>query len=128
MQAVADREQRELERRERAYRGDRPPLEVRGRTVIVVDDGLATGSSMRAAVAALRRLGPGRLIVAVPTAAPSTLAELAQQVDECFCLMTPKPFHAVGVWYEEFSQTTDDQVRDLLERASLPVTAVRADR
>ena len=128
IQAVAARERLELERRERAYRGNRPPLEVRGRTVILVDDGLATGSTMRAAVAALKRLGPARLIVAVPTAAPSTCAELGQEGDECICVMTPEPFRAVGVWYEDFSQTTDDQVRDLLERASQPVLAVTADQ
>jgi predicted phosphoribosyltransferase len=128
IQAVAARERRELERRERAYRGNRPPLEVRGRTVFLVDDGLATGSTMRAAVAALRRLRPDRLIVAVPTAALSTCAEIGQEVDECICVMTPEPFHAVGVWYEDFSQTTDDQVSDLLERASLPGIAVTADR
>ena len=110
---------RELNRRERAYRGDRPPLEVRGRTVILVDDGLATGSTMRAAVAALRRLGPARIIVAVPTAAPATCDEFGHEADECVCVITPDPFYAVGVWYEDFSQTTDDEVRDLLERAAV---------
>jgi putative phosphoribosyl transferase len=76
----------------------------------------------------LRRLGPARLIVAVPTAAPSTCADLGQEVDECICVMTPEPFHAVGVWFEDFSQVTDDQVHDLLERASQPVLAVTADQ
>jgi putative phosphoribosyl transferase len=128
IQAVAARERLEIERRERAYRGNRPALEVRGRTVILVDDGLATGASMRAAVAALQRLGPGRLIVAVPTAAPSTCSELGQEVDECICVITPEPFHAVGIWYEDFSQTTDEEVRDLLQQASQPVIAVTADR
>ena len=92
IQAVAARELQELERRERAYRGDRPPLEVRGRTVILVDDGLATGSTMRAAVAAVRRLEPARIIVAVPTAAPSTCAELGHEADECICV-----YHAGSV-------------------------------
>ena len=128
IQAVAARELRELERRERAYRGDRPALEVRGRTVILVDDGLATGSTMRAAVAALRRLGPARIVVAVPTAAPSTCDEFRHEVDECVCDITPEPFYAVGLWYEDFSQTTDDEVRDLLERAAGPAMAVTADR
>ncbi len=116
--AVSDRELRELERRERAYRDDRPPVEVRGRTVILVDDGLATGSTMRAAVAALRRLGPARLIVAVPTAPESACAELAHEADLCIAAITPEPFYAVGVWYLDFAQTTDEEVRDLLERAN----------
>jgi predicted phosphoribosyltransferase len=128
IQAIAARERLEIERRERAYRGNRPQLEVRGRTVILVDDGLATGSTMRAAVAALRRLGPARLIVAVPTAAPSTCAELGQEVDECICVMTPEPFHAVGVWYENFYQVTDDEVHTLLERASQSGIVVTADQ
>jgi predicted phosphoribosyltransferase len=128
VQEVAAREQQELERRERTYRGKRPRLEVRGRTVILVDDGLATGSTMRAAVAALLRLEPARLIVAVPTAAPSTCVEIGEVADECICAITPEPFYAVGIWYEDFSQTTDEEVRDLLERASLRVMAVTADR
>lgn len=114
---VIDQELRELERRERAYRDDRPPPDVRGLTVILVDDGLATGSTMRAAVAALRRLEPARIVVAVPTAAPSTCEEFRHLADECICEITPEPFQAVGLWYEDFSQTTDDEVRDLLERA-----------
>jgi predicted phosphoribosyltransferase len=123
IKAVAARELRELERRERAYRGDRPAPEVRGRTVILVDDGLATGSTMRAAVAALRRLGPARIVVAVPTAAPATCEEFRHEADECVCDITPDPFYAVGLWYEDFSQTTDDEVRELLERAEGPVVA-----
>lgn len=115
IQAVAAKELRELERREQAYRDDRPPLDVRGHIVILVDDGLATGSTMKAAVAAVRRLEPARLIVAVPTAVPPTCAELGHEVDECVCVIMPEPFYAVGVWYEDFSQTTDDEVRDLLE-------------
>jgi putative phosphoribosyl transferase len=123
IQKAATRELQELTRRERIYRGDRQVLEVRGCTVILVDDGLATGSTMRAAVAAVRRLRPARLIVAVPTAALSTCRELEKEVDECVCVITPDPFQAVGVWYEDFSQTTDDEVRDLLERASVPMMA-----
>jgi predicted phosphoribosyltransferase len=128
IQEVAARERQELERRERAYRGDRPPLEVRGRTVILVDDGLATGSTMRAVVAALRRLEPARLIVAVPTAAPSTCVEIGEVADGCICAITPEPFYAVGIWYEDFPQTTDEEVCDLLERASLRAMAITADR
>jgi predicted phosphoribosyltransferase len=113
-------ERAELERREREYRGDRPPLDVRGRTVILVDDGLATGSTMRAAVAALRRLGPARIVVAVPVSDPSTCEELQREADEVICAITPEPFVAVGRWYQDFSQTTDEEVRALLERAAEP--------
>ena len=123
IEAASARELRELERRERAYRGDRPAPKVRGRTVILVDDGLATGATMRAAVHALRRLGPARIVVAVPTAAPSTCEEFRHEADECVCVITPEPFHGVGLWYEDFSQTIDDEVRDLLERAAAPVSA-----
>jgi putative phosphoribosyl transferase len=119
VEAVVRSEQTELERRERLYRDDRPPPVVRGRTAIVIDDGLATGSTMRSAVVALRRQGPGRLVVAVPIAAPSTCEEFQDEVDEVVCARTPEPFHAVGVWYEDFSQTTDDEVRSLLARASV---------
>jgi putative phosphoribosyl transferase len=114
---VAARERQELQRRERAYRGDRPPPEVRGRTVILVDDGLATGSTMRAAAAALQALHPARLVVAVPVAAAETCQEFRDEVDEVVCDLTPEPFYAVGLWYEDFSQTTDDEVRELLARA-----------
>jgi predicted phosphoribosyltransferase len=123
IESVARREWPELHRRERAYRRDRPPIDVQGKTVLLVDDGLATGSTMRAAVKALRRLEPARLVVAVPTAAPSTCAELAQEADECLCLLTPEPFHAVGAWYDDFSQTTDDQVRSLLDRTAFQPSA-----
>ena len=116
--AVAAREQRELERRERAYRGDRPPPEVRGQTVILIDDGLATGSTMRAAATALRQRGAGRLVVGVPTAAPETCDEFRHEVDEIVCAITPEPFFAVGLWYQDFSETTDEEVRDLLARAA----------
>lgn len=120
IEQVAKIEQAELERREREYRDDRPQPELRGKTVIVVDDGLATGASMRAAVVALRRRRPARLVVAVPVAAAATCAEFRYEVDEVVCAATPEPFHAVGLWYEDFSQTTDAEVRDLLERAQDP--------
>ena len=112
---VARREQQELERRERLYRGDRPAPEIRDRTVILIDDGLATGASMRAAIAGLRAQNPGRIVVAVPTAAPETCAEFESQVDEIVCAITPEPFLGVGRWYEDFSQTTDEGVRLFLE-------------
>ena len=116
--AVAAREQQELERRERAYRDDCPPPDVRNKTVILVDDGLATGSTMRAAAAALREQQPERLVVAVPTAAPETCDAFRDEVDEIVCAITPEPFYAVGMWYEDFAQTTDNEVRDLLARAA----------
>ena len=115
---VAAEEQRELARREAMYRGQRPPPEVHGRTVILIDDGLATGSSMRAAVRALRQQNPARLIVAVPTASRETCAAIAGEVDEIICALTPEPFYAVGLWYENFEQTADEEVRDLLESAA----------
>jgi predicted phosphoribosyltransferase len=115
---VTAEEQRELERREREYRSDRPPPDVRGRIVILVDDGLATGSTMRAAVAALRQQGPARIVVAVPIGAPETCAKLRDEADEAVCARTPEPFYAVGLWYEDFSQTSDDEVRELLDRAA----------
>ena len=117
LDAVTARERVELERRERAYRGSRPPLEVLGKTVILVDDGLATGSTMRAAARSLRQQGPARLVVGVPAAAPRICDELRAEVDEIVCAITPEPFYAVGLWYEDFSQTTDDEVRDLLAEA-----------
>ncbi len=114
--AVAARQLQELARRERLYRGDRPPPDVAGRTVILVDDGLATGATMRAAVAALRQQQPARIVIAVPTASPDTSAALKAEADDVVCAMTPEPFFAVGHWYEDFTQTTDDEVRELLAR------------
>lgn len=112
------RERRELLRREQAYRDGRPPLAVAGRTVILIDDGLATGSTMRAAVAGLRKLGPGRVVVAVPVGAPEACAALAAEVDELVCLATPSPFHGVGLWYADFRQTDDAEVHALLAAAA----------
>jgi putative phosphoribosyl transferase len=116
--AVAQREMIELQRRERSYRGSRPPLDVTDKTVIVVDDGLATGSTMRAAVRALGMMGPAAVIVAVPVAASQTCDEFRSEVDDIICLRTPEPFQAVGLWYHDFSQTTDEEVHELLDRAS----------
>lgn len=116
--AVAEREQAELERREREYRADLLPERIAGRTVIVVDDGLATGQSMRAAVRALRRQQPERIVVAVPVAAEDTCAALRGEADEVVCPVTPEPFYAVGMWYDDFSQTSDEEVRMLLARAA----------
>lgn len=115
--AVAAQEQQELERREHLYRDDRPPPDVSGRTVILVDDGLATGSTMRAAIEALRRQHPAHIVVAVPVAAPSTCDEFRAEVDDIICAKTPEPFYGVGYWYEDFSQTTDKEVHDLLVQA-----------
>ena len=116
--AVADAEAPELARREREYRGDRRAVDVQNKTAILVDDGLATGSTMKAAIASLKQRGPERIVVAVPIAAPSTCDELASEVDDIVCAITPEPFHAVGDWYDDFSQTTDDEVRELLEAAN----------
>lgn len=116
IEAVTVKEQRELERREREYRCSRPPLDVRDKTVIIVDDGLATGSTMRAAVKALKRMQPRAVVVAVPVAAASTCSDFRAEgeADEVVCLRTPEPFQAVGLWYEDFSQTTDEEVHELL--------------
>src|SRR2546429_6165194 len=115
--AVAADELRGLERRERAYRGNRPEPDVRGKTIILVDDGLATGSTMRAAASALREQDPARIIVAVPVSAPQTCNEHRMGVDEIICASTPEPFLGVGQWYRDFSQTTDEEVRALLSKA-----------
>jgi putative phosphoribosyl transferase len=114
LDAVAASEHVELERRERAYRGSRAPLTLAGKTVILVDDGLATGSTMRAAVMAVRQQQPARVVVAVPVGAVSTCADLATEADDVVCVRTPEPFVAVGLWYRDFSATTDDEVRTIL--------------
>jgi putative phosphoribosyl transferase len=116
--SAAETQWRELERRERSYRDDRPLPDVRGRTVILIDDGLATGSSMRAAVAALRQQGPARVVVAVPVASPSACDDFRAEVDDVVCGQTPEPFYAVGSWYEDFTQTADAEVHALLEQAA----------
>jgi putative phosphoribosyl transferase len=118
VERIAQAEERELERRERLYRDDRPFPNLRGKTVILVDDGLATGASMRAAVEALRHEEPAHIVVAVPVAAPETCNAFRDLVDEIICAETPEPFQAVGLWYDDFSQTTDDDVRDLLARGA----------
>jgi putative phosphoribosyl transferase len=114
---VVRREEAELARREQLYRGERPPLALGGRTVIVVDDGLATGSTMRAAVAAIRQQRPARLVAAVPLGAAETCESLRREVDELVCPAMPQPFRAVGLWYRDFPQTGDDEVRELLAAA-----------
>ena len=116
IKAVIEREREELERRERLYRGDRPWPELRDQIVILADDGLATGATMRAAIAAVRQYEPLWIAVAVPVAAPETAAAIAELVDDFVCPLQPSPFQAVGIWYEDFSPTTDDEVRELLSR------------
>jgi predicted phosphoribosyltransferase len=118
-EAVRASEQAELERRERDYRGARPPLEMAGRTAILVDDGLATGATMEAAVRALRSLGARRVVVAVPVASQEALERIEALADEVVCLAAPPSFSAVGQWYADFGQTGDAEVRDLLARASI---------
>jgi putative phosphoribosyl transferase len=117
IEEVARREQQELERREHAYRGARPRPAVAGRCVILVDDGVATGATMRAGIEALRRQKPAKLVVAVPVAPPDTVAQLRGVADDVVCLATPKVFWAIGQWYVEFSQLTDEDVRERLEQA-----------
>ena len=116
--AVSAEELIELQRREKAYRAGRPPLELEGKTVIVVDDGIATGSTMLAAVSALRQLNAARIIIAAPVVAASTYREMQRAADEVAAVMVPEHFYAVGQWYEDFSQTTDDEVRELLGQAA----------
>jgi predicted phosphoribosyltransferase len=116
--AMAAREAEELRRRERLYRGDKPSPAISGRTVILVDDGLATGSTMKAAIAALRRQNPAKIVVAVPTAPADSCEELQREADEVICAVTPEPFYAVGLWYENFEQTTDAEVTELIRRAA----------
>jgi predicted phosphoribosyltransferase len=116
LETVTAAELRELTRREQAFRGDRPAPQIRGRTVILIDDGLATGATMRAAVLALSQQHPARIVAAVPAAAPETCAAIREHVDELVCAVTPDPFYSVGSWYEDFSQTTDEEVHELLAR------------
>lgn len=118
IEAVTVKEQKELERREQAYRGDRPFPDLHGRVLIVVDDGIATGTTMRAAIAALKGQHPSRLVVAIPVAPLSTCEELKMEVPEVICLLTPEALYAISLWYERFPQTSDEEVRDLLERAA----------
>jgi predicted phosphoribosyltransferase len=117
IEAVAKRERKELERRQRAYRGDRPFPDVTERCVILVDDGLATGATMRTAIKALRQQHPARIVVAVPVAPPETIQTLREEADEVICLATPQPFWAIGQWYLDFPQVSDEEVKDLLQRA-----------
>ncbi|MBD2529402.1 phosphoribosyltransferase [Nostoc flagelliforme FACHB-838] len=114
---VALQEERELERREGLYRANRPLRDLQGRTVILVDDGLATGATMWAAVMAVRKQQPAQIVIAVPVAALESCQELETQVDKIVCVSTPSPFNSVGLWYEDFPQTTDQEVRDLLAKA-----------
>ena len=118
IEAVVSREQAELDRRERAYRGDTEPLDLSGKTVIVIDDGLATGASMRTALRSLKSHRPSRIVLAVPTAPRSTCVTLEREVDEAICLMAPEPFYAIGQWYVDFSQTSDEEVVSLLRAAA----------
>lgn len=118
IERVTATEERELERRERAYRGGSPPLNVIGRTVILVDDGIATGASMRAAIRALRHMNPARIVIAVPVAPAATCKQLQAEVDELVCLEMPEPFFGVGQFYDDFSQVSDEEVKDLLDNAS----------
>lgn len=118
IRTVSLREWQELARRESLYRGDSPPPEVTGKTVILVDDGLATGSTMRAAISALKKRGPERIVVAVPVAARQTCELLSSEVDEVICPHMPDQFYAVGLWYRDFSPTSDEQVRKLLQVGS----------
>jgi len=114
---IAAREEIELERREQEYRGDRPRPTHQGKVIVLVDDGVATGSTMRAAVAALRQQNPAKIIVAVPVASADACELLSREANEVLCASIPEPFHAVGLWYEDFSQTTDEEVKELLQRA-----------
>ena len=123
--AVAAKEQRELERRERLYRGARPPLVIAGKTVILVDDGVATGATVRAALTALRTQSPAKLVVAVGVAPPETCDTLAQEADEVICLLQPVGFWAVGLWFADFASTSDEEVRTLLAHAEAAAQLVK---
>jgi putative phosphoribosyl transferase len=116
--AVAAKELKELQRRDRVYRGDRSQPDIRDRIVILIDDGIATGSTIRAAISVLKPQRPAQLIVAIPVAPPSTCTALSQEVDDVICLYQPETFYAIGIWYEDFSQTTDETVRHLLTQAT----------
>jgi putative phosphoribosyl transferase len=118
IERVTRREQAELERREQLYRGGRPPAMLEGRTAILVDDGLATGATMRAAVQAVRKKGAKYIVVAAPVGSPRTCAQLEEEADAVVCAVTPEPFFGVGQWYDDFSQTSDEEVHDLLEAAA----------
>jgi putative phosphoribosyl transferase len=118
LDGIVREKERELEQQEKAYRGERPPTQIEGRTVILVDDGLATGASMRAAVQAVKKKSAKSVIVAVPVGSADTCNQLQSEVDEVICGMTPEPFYAVGAWYSDFMQVTDEEVRELLDRAA----------
>lgn len=120
------KEKDELKRREALYRGGRPALDVTNRTVLLIDDGIATGSTIKAAIAALKKQKAGRIIVGVPVAPPSTIEELRKEVDEVVCVSTPEFFIAISLWYDEFPQTSDDEVRELLEKAEKNMRAAAA--
>ena len=124
IEAVAAKEREELKRRELLYRGHNVPPDIHRKTIILVDDGIATGSTMRAAIGAIKQQKPARLVVAAPTGAASSCAEIETQVDELVCLMTPRDFYAVGQWYENFSQTSDEEVARLLEESRHVASAV----
>lgn len=129
IEKITAREKGELERREQLYRGSRPPHDVNGKTVIIVDDGLATGATMRAAIEALRKKEPKKIIVAVPVASMQTCDEFKGEADLwAVCAVTPEPFYGVGMWYEDFTQTTDQEVRDLLARANSEISASAAQK
>ncbi|HSM82412.1 MAG TPA: phosphoribosyltransferase family protein, partial [Nodosilinea sp.] len=121
--AVAARELKELQRRDRIYRGDRPQPEIRDRTIILVDDGMATGLTMQAAIEVIKPQRPARLIVAVPVAPPQTCATLKTEVDEVVCLLTPKDLYSISLWYDDFAQLTDDEVCTLLSQSSVMLPA-----
>ena len=116
IEAVAEKEKRELERRENFYKQDAPPYDLTNKTVILIDDGLATGATMRAAAEALKQQKVNKIFIAVPVAAESTCRELSELVDEIVCALTPEPFYGVGYWYDDFSQTSDEEVIDLLKK------------
>ncbi|PSN19153.1 hypothetical protein C7271_08825 [filamentous cyanobacterium CCP5] len=123
IRATLQREQQELARREQVYRGDRPPLDLNRRTVILIDDGLATGATLQAAIAAVKAQQPKTLVVAVPVAAKDTCQQIGATVDRIVCGETPQPFRAVGLWYEDFPQTTDREVQWLLNRQAQAIAA-----